>query len=183
MKGYESLIKESDPHSLGSGSPPESIDGSDVEIKVHTVAITLNLPRTKFYMTKTSEEQKKHLRKGFDLFLSKHPMFCKNVTKDIQFEFCQDGNIHLHAIVQYFTEVIGCIAGLIADCVKTLIKVFKIKDCYDGKRYKPEWERYRCPFSCIQYLTTNKQIHDWVAYLNKEDYNVSKISLVKYLLI
>lgn len=129
--------------------------------------ITMNYPRTKSFVNKTSTEQKKLYSKLFQTLEGIN--FLTNNSKYI-YEYCQSGHIHLHGYVEMNVETKGSPIGAVADVVKRYLSMLPKKyQTYNDKSMFSEYIRYRCPSICVQYIFKDdvEGLKQWETYMNK----------------
>lgn len=168
---YEySDIMESDSESekIEKYSKVRHLEGLCENIGVfYSFAVTINHPRSVIFLNVQSDRQKLMYAKIWQQLAYS----CNIVTKDFIFEYCKSGQIHLHGLVVYKFVSAGHIIGLISDIVKSLLPALgsgknKRESFQEASMYS-QWNRYRSPAICVQYLDTDKSILDWKIYMSK----------------
>lgn len=138
----------------------------------HYIGITINLPRSKFYVKKTSKEQKNFVRLVFATAINKMEKIGIGHYKLI-YEFCKDGVIHAHAMLR--CDLANHKVGIVQDLSKQIIREAEIR----MKRKLPigtfhsEYIRYTSPTVLIQYMNTPEETLRWLLYMYK-DQNVGQ---------
>lgn len=123
--------------------------------------VTINYPRTKAFLNKTSEKQKQIYR------LIWHNIKCtlgQPESTDFTFEACKTGQIHLHGYIGIKLENI-IPAILICDLAKNILKCLPKKYAnFNEANYYPDYKRFRNPAICIQ---NSSSIDKWKEYIYK----------------
>lgn len=146
--------------SLGSTSAPLLLTAHE-----HRLGITINHPRTPAFLKLSSARQIDMYRKIWHVIKN---AFEWNMTyEELKFEFCKDGQVHLHVAVIYKSK--GVVIGLISDLAK------RIHACMPKKysNFNPHclysnYNRYRAPCTCIQFYESQEEFDSkWITYINK----------------
>lgn len=144
----------------------------DKHVKNAFLEVTLNHPRTKTFMNIDSYTQRRCLR---NLFLKVCGTY--DCTHTHVFEFCKDGQIHLHGFIHIHTE--GLVVGAIQDIAKVFLRSFRQ---FNHKDYfNAEWLRFRSPAICIQYRENEAEQLSWIAYMNKHQGELPQVAKAKAL--
>lgn len=150
-------IEENQPIPLGSGLAKKWIK----------LAITLNCPRSKRFLSLTSEEQKRAYRSMFMKLVEYKIEFLDEMEYDYEFEYCKTGQIHLHGWISYGTTKVLSLAGLVSDTVKRYLRMPMIRQVYREKAYFPTLQRYRSASICVQ-ICDDEYFDHWKNYMIKE---------------
>jgi len=161
---WDELIANSDDEIVQDslGRPAQnSTAQSEKHIDSGYLAITLNHPQTKLFLSMTSDKQKQLYGKIWNCIRVTFGMHCEH---KYVYEFTQKGQVHLHGYVK-MPSVNYYIAGAISDIVKKYLQLLpKRFSMFNTQHYYPEYERYRCPSICVQHFT---DITEWAMYMNK----------------
>lgn len=147
----------------------------DEDERIYTdclMGVTIALPNNKTYKKMKGDQQ----RETLDFLLYNTLKRIKNrkpATVERHFERCQNGNLHLHAIIN--CEVIDRIEFML-DYAKTYHQLSrKIKflcnryNKYDDRSYNEKWKRYRSVPLCLQiYDKDTEQYDEWITYIRKD---------------
>lgn len=133
--------------------------------------ITLNLPRTAAFLKSNSFSQKKIYSNKFNLIIS--ALLNTYGTSRYTFEYCRDGQIHLHGIIYLAPNVIYCPVGLLSDAVKAYLNTLSPK----FRVFKPGAVRYYDNDNTVKYTDASicasyrldqlKREVEWSAYMDK----------------
>lgn len=133
--------------------------------------ITINHPRTKKFLNLDS--------RGQQILYNRIWYNIKNtlgipIESDFAFEYCESGQVHLHAYVSIQTK--HFINGAVSDLAKSVHRQLpkKYEQFKEGQMY-PKYHRYKSPSHVIQYY--DDELHDvnnrasidyWRAYIKKQ---------------
>lgn len=129
--------------------------------------VTINLPRTKELVAKTSWEQQE-----FYLYLInrmfKHHLHEKPCVFKKTFEFCNDRFVHIHMLLR-FRDIIEPEVEVcnIAKCIYYACCTKKRQSQYLQKYYFFEYDRYKAPLCCVQLLHHKEEFWRWQTYMHK----------------
>lgn len=157
---WKELIDNSDDSgsTLLVGEPPKQLPDQIDHLAIIQdgyFAVTINPPRIKKYLQCNSSEQKKVLYKLWNRIVALYDCSCKHV-----YEFCQDGQVHLHGYIRIHTR--GIIVGAINDIAKFVHNYFR--QPIKTTAYYAQYARWRSPCVCVQYF---KDVTQWETYMNK----------------
>lgn len=135
--------------------------------KILRFGITLNHPRTVAFLKKTSEQQKKMYLKMW--YAIKNQISLGMRSEEHHFEYCQDGQIHMHIAAVYETEKAGVIIGMISDIAKAIHNCFPKKySKYVVSCLYSNYMRYRHAGICVQYYESEEIFYTkWIQYIRK----------------
>lgn len=139
--------------------------------------VTINLPRTKFWLFRTVDEQKQILYLIYKNVL-------RNVNIDIvkqycyTFEMCKDGNVHLHGMIDVLTDredKLPNTAGFVLDYAKRFYRYFRetkgnskiLRQVFNNRYYNDRFTRYKAPPLCIKYLSKEDRVV-YYKYMQKD---------------
>lgn len=148
--------------SLG-GTTPDFYVPSNALYKA-SFGITYNFPRTKYWSFRTSCEQKLILGAVFRKVCNQVDVKRVKTYKMI-FEFCKDGNVHLHGIINVRANHKGDLpssVGFVLDYAKIFYRVTRslklIHQQFNEKRYNSTFCKFTSPPLCIKYLNKDDAI-------------------------
>ena len=142
----------------------------------YTVSFTVSLPECKGFMTLTSDKQK-HVYRCIVLAVSKDANYGCIKRYVFNNELTKRGKVHIHG---YFTMPRGKFldpVGLVSDVSKIFINaISNLKPKLKGLSTWSERSlfntengiTYRTPMLHMEYMTSQKNINRWVAYIHKE---------------
>lgn len=148
--------------------------------------VTINLPRRKKngsptpFALMTSREQRRHYELLFKKMVH-YKMFDSQEDEDMlknsdyRFEYCQDGNVHLHGYIEYCDTPAHFPVGVICDAVKNFSR--HTSKNYNASYLYPNFNRYKSPIIVVQYFNNDneekyeEELNRWIKYMTKEIYN------------
>lgn len=145
--------------------------------------ITLNLPRSSYFVGLVSDHQKQLYS---SIWENMKNIITPDSNTDYTYEFCKSGHVHLHGYIAVEKPLIP--VGAIADIVKRFIKVYnKIvlprKACdrlkYNQKSMFYVDSVYKSPAILVRYTAakdTERQQY-WIEYIYKTKLNLLDIDL------
>jgi len=128
------------------------------------MAITMAPPNSPSWNNKQSFQQKKQLLKWFNVMAMNLNPICHEKECHLCFEYHQNGNIHAHGYISF--PGVFCIQGVIADLARTYLTLQK--KWYKPDCYYTQYNRYREPSLCIQYMDTVEEQQRWITYIMKD---------------
>lgn len=131
------------------------------------IQLTLSHPRTAPFKRMTSSEQEVMYLHHFN-----HIINDVNNIKDSSsfFETSKDGHRHLHAHLYIESDYPFFIEGLVQEVCKAYFKCLpKRYNTYRSCDYYPQWDRYKSPMICCQYVEINdlERATAWDEYIRK----------------
>jgi len=134
--------------------------------------ITLQYPRTVPFKKLSKEQQKDLYASVFERILMHHPSAVKRFK--YTFEHCKDGNVHLHAYIDFEFKHQISPAGLCCEItdlwLRSLPKRFNhplVGNALDN--YNSDFRRICIPQICIQfrYMDETERLKAWEVYIEK----------------
>lgn len=139
------------------------------EINQGFIELTLNHPRNKYFRSCSADEQKMLYHEVYELIKSDFAV--GTIVRDVmKFEACKDGNIHLHAQLQFkFDYPIsprGMVVGIAERWLSTLTPKYRTSA---SDAYISEYRRIKLPSICLQFveICDLERAHVWETYINK----------------
>lgn len=133
--------------------------------------VTLNLPRTATFLKLNSFDQKKLYFRRFSIMLAS--LLNTYKSQEHHFEYCKDGQIHLHAIVYIKEEAVFIAVGLLSDFIKSYLKTLPVKQQVikaGAFRYYDESKTIKytdAPICTSIRLDQDERRIAWLAYIRK----------------
>lgn len=131
--------------------------------------ITYTHPQTTKWVGKLSVSQKAFFNSAFQItieFMIRSGFIIK--SRQIEFEYHRNGNVHAHAQILFCSNRKYCIQGLIADIAKLYLKSMPNKyNKYCDRFMDNKYCMYKCPQICISHVDTVERSILWKKYIEK----------------
>ena len=137
------------------------------------IELTLNHPRSKLFLSCTSDLQKKMYLKLWHYMIKPYKLTMSNYESDYVFESCKSGQLHLHGYVSFDVCDMNLPLVLISDIVKRYLnRMTKRYSEFKEANMFHEWKRYRCPSIVCQLRYSEDDNYEercskWKLYMQK----------------
>lgn len=154
----------------------ESLGGSMAKFREEqseytSLQFTINLPRSKLFKEKTPSKQKA-------TYLRLHKLIMRQVKKEFLcysyhvFEFCKDGNVHMHGIIYYKSISIQIDKfdikmrdiGFMIEYSKIISRLLKART---EPKYYDDSKRITSPLINMRFSLDQESHDNWLKYLEK----------------
>lgn len=146
----------------------------------YSFGVTINLPRVKKFTCLQSGEQKEMLMTLFKCAVRE--IKCSQFFHHVhEFEFCKDGNIHLHALLYSYKSTNSdkiSPRGYVQDFVKVIRRYINdmLKTNYKkNPLYSDKYIRASAPYCVVQYMNDTEEFLRWAVYCYKQYSTPKKI--------
>jgi len=147
--------------------------GGPAKCPTYFIEVTLNHPRSKLFLSCTSDLQKKLYLKLWHYMIKPYQLSCKGFECDYVWEACKSGQLHLHGWMKIDIGNMVFPLVLISDIVKRYLNKMTVRyrDFKEANMHE-QYKRYRCPSIVIQLRDSHDDNYDervskWKLYLTK----------------